>query len=154
MYMKCMLHFSLHNYLLRTQNTTISIDLRARASSQLTTNNHWHWPCYCTVHVCVDIHFCNSMWSFWVEVNLCRFCFYHLFNICISLDIQLSRGENWDPINRFKSTTFLWLFQGMSYIFNDVISFLCSVTSVEMRGDCSFSFNGKGHDIGSRAYDA
>jgi len=57
MYMKCMLHFSLHNYLLRTQNTTISIDLRARASSQLTTNNHWHWPCYCTVHVCVDIHF-------------------------------------------------------------------------------------------------
>jgi len=41
--------------------------------SQLTTSNHW--LCYCTVPVFVVIYFCFSMWSFWVEVNLCSFYF-------------------------------------------------------------------------------
>ena len=40
------------------------------ASSQLTMSIHW--PCNCTVHVYIVIHFYDSMWSFWVEVNLCR----------------------------------------------------------------------------------
>jgi hypothetical protein len=26
-----------------------------------------HWPCYCNVQVYIVNHFCNSMWSFWVE---------------------------------------------------------------------------------------
>ena len=31
-------------------------------------------------------------------------------SICIPLKIQLSRGESWDPINRFNPTTLLCLF--------------------------------------------
>ena len=33
------------------------------------------WPCYCTVHdVHVVIHICDTMWSCWVDPNLCRLC--------------------------------------------------------------------------------
>ena len=39
-----------------------------------------YWPCYCTIHVYVVIHLCDSIWSFWMEANLCRF-----FNICIAV---------------------------------------------------------------------
>jgi hypothetical protein len=35
-------------------------------------------PAICTVHVYVVIHFYDSMWSFWVKANLCRF-----FIICL-----------------------------------------------------------------------
>jgi hypothetical protein len=49
-----------------------------------------HWPCYCTVHDYAVIHSCNSMWSLWVEANLCSF-----FIVCLSvlsLETKLSQG--------------------------------------------------------------
>ena len=58
------------------------------ASSQLTMSIHWPW--YCTVYIYVVIHFCDSMWSFWVQGNLCRFFLYCLFISVLSLEIQLS----------------------------------------------------------------
>ena len=33
-------------------------------------------PCYYTVHVCVVIHFYNSVWFSWVEQNICRFSYW------------------------------------------------------------------------------
>ena len=47
-----------------------------------------------------------------------------------------------DPINRFNSTTFLCLSQARTWISSNICilcSLLCSVSSVKMRGDCSFS---------------
>jgi hypothetical protein len=41
------------------------------AGNQLTTSILW--PYSCTVHVNVVIHFCDSIRSFWLEANLCRF---------------------------------------------------------------------------------
>jgi len=97
-----------------------------------------HWPSYCTVHAYVVFHFCDSMWSLWVEANLCRF-FYRLFIYVWSLAIQLSRGERWDPINRFNPAPFLCLSQAKTWISNVICqSLLCSVSSVKMRDDCSF----------------
>ena len=49
----------------------IPTDFIFLASSQLTTSIHWPW--YCTGHVFVVIYFCESMWSFWVDVNLAMF---------------------------------------------------------------------------------
>jgi hypothetical protein len=36
------------------------------------------WPCYCTDYVYVLIHFCESVNSFWVEVNLWSLLLAHL----------------------------------------------------------------------------
>jgi hypothetical protein len=36
------------------------------------------WPCYCTAYVYVLIHFCESVNSFWVEVNLWSLLLVHL----------------------------------------------------------------------------
>ena len=38
--------------------------------------------CYCTVHVHVVIPFYDTMWSFWVEANICRFIYANIYNIC------------------------------------------------------------------------
>ena len=62
-------------------------DSTCLASSQLITSIYWH--CYCTVHVYRVINFCNNMWYF-----------YRLFLYVLPLEIRLSRGEGWDPINR------------------------------------------------------
>jgi hypothetical protein len=45
-------------------------------SIQLTTS--MYWPCYCTVHVSIVIHMCDSMWSFWLEASFLAFLY-----ICI-----------------------------------------------------------------------
>ena len=50
------------------------------ASSQLVKSIHLH--CYCTVHIYVVIHFCDSMWSFWVETNICSFLIICLYMYC------------------------------------------------------------------------
>jgi hypothetical protein len=42
------------------------------ASSKLTMNIQW--PCYCSCPWLCCLYFCESVRSFWVEVNLCRFC--------------------------------------------------------------------------------
>jgi len=55
------------------------------------------------------------MGSFLVGANLCMFCI-----ICIhvlSLEIQLSREEGWDPVSWFNPTTFLCLYQTRIMIF-------------------------------------
>ena len=46
------------------------------ASSQLTTSIYC--PCNWIIHVNVVVYFCDSMWIFWMDVNLCMF-----FNICL-----------------------------------------------------------------------
>jgi hypothetical protein len=51
-------------------HTTMTTLVKQGANSYLTMIIHW--PCYCTVHVYVVIHFCDGVWSFWVEANLCR----------------------------------------------------------------------------------
>ena len=51
-----------------------------------------HWPCYCTVHVYVVIHYCNGVLSFWFEMNLSRFilivyiCMVCFVDICWIVD--------------------------------------------------------------------
>ena len=94
-----------------------------------------HWPCHCTVHVYVVIHICDSMWSFWVKA-----CFLSFVYICIAIEDPVIKREGWGSINRFNPATFLFLFpsQDLSYWCHMSWSFLCSVSSVKMRGDCSF----------------
>ena len=76
------------------------------------------------------------MWSFWVEANLCA-GFSLFVYICIAvwdpvikrgglrssyqegrIEIQLSRGEDWDPSNLFNPNTLLCLFQSTTWISN------------------------------------
>ena len=40
---------------------------------------------------------------------------YHLFIYVLPLEIQLSKGEGWDPIKRFNPDTFLYLSQDMDF---------------------------------------
>jgi len=72
-----------------------------------------------------------------MEANLCSF-FYHLFIYVFPLEIQLSRGEGWDPINRFNPATFLCLFKARTWIFNVSCCSLFYVQWVEVIGGCSF----------------
>ena len=53
------------------------------------------------------------------------------------VEIQLSRWEGWDPINWFNPDTYLCACpkQGLRYPTSYVVVFLCSVSSVKMRGD-------------------
>ena len=66
----------------------------------------------------------------WVEGTFARFC-YRLLLYMLPLDIQLSRGEDWDPINQFTPPphTFLCLSQRQDMDFQRHLSwsFLCSV---------------------------
>ena len=70
--------------------------------------------------------------------NQCRFLF---FVYMLPLEIQLSRGQGWDPINWFNPTTFLCLSQARAWISNAIsqsfLTILCAVSSVK-RGDSSF----------------
>ena len=43
-----------------------------------------HWPFYCSVHVNVVVHICNSVWYFWVEANICM----QVLFICLDLGIK------------------------------------------------------------------
>jgi hypothetical protein len=60
-------------------------------SSKLTMSIHW--PCKCTVHVYIVILFCDSMWSFWVEANLCSFLV-----VCLYCRWRSSYQERWVEI--------------------------------------------------------
>ena len=53
----------------------------------------------------VVIHLCDSMWSFWVEANLCSAGFWSFVYICVAMREQLSRVQGWDPINRCNPTS-------------------------------------------------
>jgi hypothetical protein len=62
------------------------------ASSIVTTI---HCPCYwryCTVHIYVVIHFCDSVCSYRVEENLCRF-FYRLLMYVLEIQLHVLRRK-------------------------------------------------------------
>jgi hypothetical protein len=106
------------------------------ANSRLTTSVYW--PCYCTIHVYVVIHFCDSMWSFCVQTNLCRFVIVRLYIYC-HWRFQLSREECWEPVNRFIPATFsVCLKPGPGFQTKYAMDFLCLVSSVKMGGDSWF----------------
>ena len=85
-----------------------------------------HCPCLC----CHS--FCDSMWSFCVEANLFRSSC-RLFIYVLLLEIQLSRGYGWDPINQFNHATCLCLSQIRTWIYNvNCCGFLCSLNRWEM----------------------
>ena len=81
----------------------------------LRENMQWLWCC--TVHVYVVIDFCDCMWSFWVAATLWRFLS-GFFIYVFPLEIQLSREDGWNPINRLNPATLLRLFQAMTLISN------------------------------------
>jgi len=56
----------------------------------------------------------------------------------LPLEIQLSRGEVRDAINRFSTAAFLCLSQAMTWISNIICRGLFNVPWVELRGDYSF----------------
>jgi hypothetical protein len=60
------------------------------ASRQLTTSIHW--PCNCTVNAYGVIHFLDSMWSFWVESNLCKFCIVYWY-LCYRWGSNYQQGN-------------------------------------------------------------
>ena len=73
-------------------------------SSQL--NMTFHWPCYCNVHIFVVIHFCDSVWSFWLEANLCRYLIVYVYHHWILVPIIKRVWIDW-----FTWPHFLWLSQ-------------------------------------------
>jgi hypothetical protein len=105
------------------------------ASSQLTMSIHWPW--YCTVYVYVVIHFCDSMWSFWVQGNLCRFFFILFVYICVVIGDPIIRDEVWNSIHQFNPVTFMCLSQARTLISTDIICHgLFCAQWVDVRGDC------------------
>ena len=77
------------------------------------------------------------MWSF-LSVQV----LYHFIIYVLPLEIQLSRGEGWNPINWFNPTTYVCLSQAGTWISNVICRglFLCSLISVKMRGDFLFCY--------------
>ena len=65
-------------------------------------------------------------------------CFIYIY--VLSLEIQLSREECWNLIHQFNLATCLCLYQARTWISNVICHglFLWSVSSVKMRGGCSF----------------
>jgi hypothetical protein len=78
-------------FIILTQNVNSFTSLLCEIS-----NKSIYWYCYCVVHIYVSV----LLWFFRVEANLCRF-FNCLFISALSFEIQLSKGEGWDPLNRF-----------------------------------------------------
>ena len=68
-----------------------------------------HWPCFCTVHVYVVVHFCDSL--VFLTGSECVQFFLLFVYICIAVgDLNIKR----------------------------FMVFICSVNSVKMRDDCWF----------------
>ena len=60
---------------------------------------------------------CDNMWSFWVEANLCKvFFFVCLYMHCLWRS-SYQEGR-WDPINRFRPSTFVRLSKTRIWISN------------------------------------
>ena len=92
-------------------------------------------PAYCTTHACVVIHFCDStMYVVFLGRSESVQVLYRLFSMYVlPLEIQFSRGQNWDSI-------FSLLRQTNSYV-NDVrFSYLALVQDkknhVRFTGKC------------------
>ena len=55
----------------------------------------FHWSCYCIFYFLFSIHLCDSVWSLWVEVNLCS---------CLFIRDPIFKRHwewCWDPIHLF-----------------------------------------------------
>ena len=74
-------------------------------------NTTIHWPWYCTLHVCVVINYCDSVWPVWVEG-----CFIVRLYMHCSWKYNFEGGTGWDPIDRFNHATCLCLSQGRTQI--------------------------------------
>ena len=76
--------------------------------------------------------FCNSVWFFWVEANLCRFC-NRLFRSVLPLKIQLL------ITNLFNSAILVYLSQASTCTyFHSDMSILFIVQWLNVRCSCSF----------------
>ena len=74
---------------------------------------------------------------FLVRANLCSFSLSFIFYV-LPLEIQLSRGEDWHPINLSVSSRHIFVpvpNKDLNFQRHISVSFLCSV---KMRGDYSF----------------
>ena len=109
---------------------------QTRASSQMTTNTRW--PCYCTAHVYVVLHFYDSMWSSSVEAKLQAFD--SMLKCVLPLDLQLSRGRLVVPLTGLTPPHICACSKpGHGFPTSYVMGFfLSSVSSIKMRGDCWF----------------
>ena len=65
----------------------------------------------------MSIHLCDSMWCFWSGSESVH-VFHRLFIHVLPLEIQLSRGKGWDPINQFNLSTSLCLSKARTWISN------------------------------------
>ena len=76
-----------------------------------------HVPLYYTVHVYVVLHFVVIVCSLFEWKRICA-GFFRLFIYVLPLEIQLSRGEGWGPINHCNLPIFLYLSQDWRWISN------------------------------------
>jgi hypothetical protein len=94
--------------------------------------------CYCTVHVYVVIHICDSMRSLWVKVNLLRFFIIVDFISVLPLEIHLLRENGCGAIFRLNPATFLWLSYVRTRISNPIyLGYLC-VQWFDVRCGCPY----------------
>ena len=75
----------------------------------------------------VVIHFLRVCVILLTGTERCKF--YRLFIPVLPLEIQLSRWEGWDPVNRFNPTPSVCLSQATTWISNDICRslFSCSI---------------------------
>ena len=110
--------------------------------SHISANIHYfryifmHTFCYCTIHVYVVIF----LW--WCVIVLsgshfCRIC-PHIHDCILPLEIQLSRGEGCDPINRCSPATFECPSPIKTWISNTICGCLFYVQWFEVRDGCVF----------------
>jgi hypothetical protein len=68
-----------------------------------------------TVRVYAIIHFCDSMWSLWVEAILVVYIYFAFGDPIIKMGVGVG-SWGWDPIKRFNPVTYVVVF----YVFNDL----------------------------------
>ena len=88
--------FSLHTYIIYTVHQI-----------SLSTSNYIKLSSFLAI-------FCDSMWSFWEETNLCRVVSFHLYNMHCHWRSYYKDGVRY--INRFNPSSFLCLFQTGTWI--------------------------------------
>ena len=97
-----------------TCSDSVFIGLKPTYSTFLTSNSNTsiHFPCSCIVQV-YDLFIV----LFLMEENLARFNFFFLGGIYMYFSWRFSSQERWlDPVNRFNSSTFLYLSQATPQI--------------------------------------
>jgi hypothetical protein len=111
------------------QTFTVSWCVNSRNESSKNPSTHYfymyilkmyirsiHWPCHCTVHVYVVIHFCDSTVVFLSAIRAGFFLSF-VYMYC-RWRSRYQKGGGWGPINRFNSATFLCPFHTRTWISN------------------------------------